>query len=585
MSRLYPRLSPKVLLAAGLSALLGACASAPMMPEAPPAPLAQAEPAPEPPPERAIPADSLYPLLLGEFALRRRDYDIALQQYTEQAPLLRDRGISAHATHIAQFLQREPEALASAALWVELEPDNIEANNTYATLLSRAGRTDEALPHLAMVARDQGKANFPILLNRFPQLGPERQTELISGLETLQEEFPNNASLLLTRALAYDELDQHDQALATLQALFEQDPYQYQGLLLEAKLLLEAGDETPFAHIEEALEADPEDSRLRLQYARLLTRSDIGAARGQFEILSAHAPRDGDLLFSLALINHEIGDDLAAKAYLRQLLDLGQRTDEAHYYLGRIAEQNGQLQDAVKAYMLVVEPDGPDFFSAKGRIGRILLDNGKTAEAGALFNELRQEYPETSERLYALEAEVLASVGFGAEAMTVLNEGVSALPDSSSLRYSRSLLSEKQGDLALMETDLRAIIAQDPTNATALNALGYSLANRTQRYAEARNLIEQALALEPMEPAILDSMGWVLYRQGNYDEALTYLERAYRAFPDPEVAAHLGEVLWVSGRADQARAIWRDALAKDPAHEILLSTIQRFDVSMLQNQP
>ncbi|GAB3286407.1 tetratricopeptide repeat protein [Parahaliea aestuarii] len=574
MSRLF--------LSACLTAMLGACASAPA-PEAPAVPVAEAEPAA--PPERAIPAESLYPLLLGEFALRRREYGTALELYTQQASLLRDRGVSAHTTHIAQFMQQERAARESAALWVELEPDNVEANNTYATLLSRVGRTNEALPHLAMVARDQGKANFPILLNRFPELDSEQQRELVDGLEALSAEFPDNPSLLLTRALAYDELQQHQQALDVLARLFDKEPYQYQGLLLEAKLLLEQDRDAPFAHIEEALAANPDDSRLRLQYARLLTRSDIDAARGQFEILSARSPEDGNLLFSLALINHEIGDNLAAKAYLNQLIELGQRSDEAHYYLGRIAEDADDLQAAVEAYMKVSEADSGDFYSAKGRIARILLENGEEDQARALFVNLRQAHPEARERLYALEAEVLSGVGDNDAAMAVLNEALSTLPESSSLRYSRSLLGEKQGNLTLMESDLRAIIAREPDNATALNALGYSLANRTQRYEEARELIERALILEPDEPAILDSMGWVLYRQGNYEDALFYLERAYRAFPDPEVAAHLGEVLWVSGRAEQARAIWGDALLKDPEHEILLSTIQRFDISMLQSAP
>lgn len=575
----------RLLPAACLIALLGACASTPA-PEAPVAEVpAEPEAEPAPPPERAIPADALYPLLVAEFALRRGAYDVALDQYIDQSRILRDRGVSAHTTHIAQFLQREPEAMAAARLWVELEPDNLEANNTYATLLARAGRTPEALEHLAVIARSGENANFPIVLNRFGALPPEQQAKLVAGLEALSAEQPDSTSLLLTRALAYEETGDRERALATLDQLFEQEPYQHQGLLLEAKLRLEGGEDAPFSHIEEALAAEPDNDRLRLQYARLLTRGDLPAARSQFEILSANSPRDGDLLFSLALINHELDDDLAARAYLRQLLELGQRTDEAHYYLGRIAEDDGQMQEAVKAYMAVSEADSPDFFSAKGRIGRILLQNNQPERSRALFADLRQQYPAAGERLYALEAEVLLDAGRGADSMDLLNRALEKLPDSTALRYSRSMLGEKQGNLALMESDLRAILEEDPDNATALNALGYSLANRTQRYDEALELIARALALEPGEPAILDSMGWVLYRQGRHTEALPYLERAYAAFPDPEVAAHLGEVLWVTGETGRAREVWRKALASDPDHEILVSTIRRFDVSMLQSAP
>ncbi len=582
----------RLLFALGLSTLLGACASAPG-PATPATDVTAAEPAtpetptaePTPPPERAFPEESVYPLLVAEFALRRRAYDLALERYLEQSDSLRDRGVSAHTTHIAQVMQREAEALQAVQLWVELEPDNLEANETLATLLVRAGRTPEALPHLATVARGGEAANFPILLSRFPELSAAQQNQLVEELDALSSEFPESKSILLTRALAFDELERSEDALAVLERLFELEPDQYQGLLLEAKLKLERGDRRPFDHIEEVLEADPENNRLRLQYARLLTREDMEAARKQFEILSAQSPRDGDLLFSLALINHEVGDDLAARAYLRQLLDLGQRTDEAHYYMGRIAEQSGSLREALESYMAVSDARSADFYSAKGRVGRILLDSGQTEESHAFFTALREEHPEHRERLYALEAELLLGADYPDRSLALLNEALQELPESTSLRYSRSMIGEKQGDLELMERDLRDILAREPDNATALNALGYSLANRTERFDEAEKLIARALVLAPNEPAILDSMGWVLYKQGRLDEALPYLQRAYDAFPDPEVAAHLGEVLWVSGANERAREIWREALARDPEHTVLVSTIRRFDVSMLQAAP
>ena len=163
------------------------------------------------------------------------------------------------------------------------------------------------------------------------------------------------------------------------------------------------------------------------------------------------------------------------------------------------------------------------------------------------------------------------------------NGCVLPIPETTSLLYARSMLAEQRDDLVQMEADLRTIIANEPDNSTALNALGYSLANRTERYDEALALISQALALEPDEPAILDSMGWVLYRTGRYEEALDYLTRAYAEFPDPEVAAHLGEVLWVNGDTDAATQVWQGALRKDPNHEILLSTLKRLGVSSLNS--
>ncbi len=530
-------------------------------------------------PERAIPEESLYPLLVAEFALRRRAYEVALDQYMEQSSLLEDAGISAHTTHLAQFMQREPEALEAVQQWVALEPDNIEANNTLATLLVRRGRTVEAIPHVAVVARSGSQTSFPMLLNGFRQLTPEQQAELVDGINSLAQEFPDDPQLILTQALIHEELGQNEQALAKLDQLFAIEPYQQQAVLLEAKLLVQNNRKDPFKRMRKALAENPGDSRLRLQYARLLTRDDMDEARKQFEILSAQNPEDADLLFSLALINRETGDNLAAKAYLQQMVKLGEREDEAHYYLGRIAEDEGDLKGALYKYKQVSA--GRDFLPANNRIGRILMDAGQVEETHQYFSALRDREPEQRESLYALEAELLNSNDLPEAGLAILDQGLSEFPDSTNLLYSRSMLAEQMGDLTTMESDLRTILAKDPDNATALNALGYTLANRTDRYVEARDLIARALVLQPGEPAILDSMGWVLYRQGEYEEALDYLRQAYDKFPDPEVAAHLGEVLWVSGDEAGAMEIWQAALLKDPDHEVLVATIKRLGITAL----
>jgi tetratricopeptide (TPR) repeat protein len=569
----------RLLLPAFLLALLSACAATPPVEEA--SPQVAAEPAPEAPEpvERPIPDDSLYPLLVAEFALRRRDYDLALEQYREQARILRDPGVSAHATHLAQFMQREAEALELVQQWVELEPDSTEAHHTLATLLVRQGRTVEAMPHLAVVARAGRDTNFPILLSSFDELSPEQQAELVRGINELAVEFPENIQLMLTQALILAQYEQFDAAREKLDQLFKLQPYQTQGMLLESKILLTVDDPAPFSRIERALESDPNDQRLRLQYARLLSVNDLPAARQQFEILSAQSPRDGDLLLSLALINREIGDDLTAKAYLRQLLALGQRTDEAHYYLGRIAEDEGDREAALEQYNQVQE--GRELLSAAQRAGIILVRNGELQESHAGFEQRRSAHPQLAEQLYALEADLLTQAGELDAALEVLNRALGEFPESNSLRYSRSMLGEQRNDLALMESDLRSIIERDPDNATALNALGYTLANRTDRYDEAYALISRALELQPDEPAILDSMGWILYRKGDYDEALKYLTQAYARFPDPEVAAHLGEVLWVSGNTVEATKVWQGALLKSPDHDILVETIERLGATSL----
>ena len=572
----------RLLLTGIACALLLACASQPpaTAPAQPPEAVAAPPPAPPPPPERAIPDDSVYPLLLAEFALRRGAFDVALEQYSAQAPLLRDPGVSAHTTHLAQYLAREPEALEAAQLWVELEPDNLEANNTLAILLIRQGRNVQALPHFALLARAGEEVNFPTVLNDFEQLSPAEQAELSQGVERLAREMPDNTQVLLTWAMIQAETRQFEASLATLQQVFALEPDQKQAALLEAKILMAQGSTQPFARLERMLAANPQDTQVRLQYARMLTATDLVAAQEQFEVLSNQAPRNGELLLSLALLNRETGDNAAAKNYLRQLLALEQHVDEAHYYLGRIAEEDGDQQAAIYEYKQVEE--GREFVAANGRLGLIYIGSGQLEEYGAHFDQLRREYPDRLEQLYGVEADLLARENEIAAALAVINEALQQMPDSTALRYARAMLAEEQGDLALLESDLRRIIAEEPDNATAMNALGYTLANRTQRYEEAYGLISQALALQPDEPAIMDSMGWVLYRMNRNEEALDYLARAYAAFPDPEVAAHLGEVLWVSGETGKAKQVWQGALLKDPDNPVLVETLQRLEVTGLE---
>lgn len=549
-------------------------------PTAQPATAGDEASAPSPPViERPIPAESVYPLLVAEFALRRRDFDTALRTYLQQAEVLGDPAISRHATHLAQYLQREDTALEAVTQWLEVEPDSVEANATRATLLARRGRSREALGHLAVVARSGQAARFPIILNRFKALPAGAQAALDGDVQALlDDDLGDSVSLRLTHALLAETAGRREEALARLQRVFELEPYQLQALLLEARLLLTLDRERPLARIESALEAQPGRSELRLQYARLLARRDVPAAREQFERLAEESPEDPKLLFSLALLNHELEDLGAARGYLQQVLEVDADNDPAWLFLGRIAASEGDTETALQHFRQVGE--GEEFVDATVSIGKLLLAETRDEEFGDYMVRLRQSYPRRREQLYGLEANLLTEAQRDRRGLQLLDEAISAFPESDNLYYARSILLERSGDIAAAERDLRRIIARDPDNATALNALGYTLANRTERHAEAQALIERALALQPNEPAILDSMGWVLYRRGRYERALEYLSRAYASFPDPEVAAHLGEVLWITGDTGGARDVWRGAYERDPEHRVLNATLERLGVSL-----
>jgi len=202
---------------------------------------------------------------------------------------------------------------------------------------------------------------------------------------------------------------------------------------------------------------------------------------------------------------------------------------------------------------------------------------GDIEEARNLLVQLRvRSDGEVKSRSYQAEAQILLDSGDLDNAFKVLNDGVRALPEDMSLRYTRALTAVGLGQLELAESDLREIISAQPDNAAAINALGYTLADMTERYDEAEQLILQAYELQPDDASIIDSMGWISYRLGRLPEAEGYLREAWKTMRNAEVAAHLGEVLWVSGQKDEARSIWRLGRELESNNEILIGTMQRF---------
>jgi tetratricopeptide (TPR) repeat protein len=247
--------------------------------------------------------------------------------------------------------------------------------------------------------------------------------------------------------------------------------------------------------------------------------------------------------------------------------------DSAHLNLGRIHEERDDPQSALAEYAQV--GPGSDYLPAQLRQSDILIGNGNWAEAAKRLSQARDEQPDYAVQLYLIEAETLTSNNQPDRGWQVLSQALKQYPDDVNLLYTRAMLAEKRDDLAQMEKDLRTIIKREPENAMALNALGYTLSDRTTRYAEAKELIEKAHRLNPDDPAVLDSLGWVNYRLGNLDEAERLLRQALERFPDHEVAAHLGEVLWANGKQSEARKVWGKALEQQPDSPILRSTLRR----------
>jgi tetratricopeptide (TPR) repeat protein len=531
----------------------------------------------EPEQTRPFPPESFYELLVAEFALHRGDYELALGNYLEQARDTHDIAVTERAARIAQFLKSDRAALEAAKLWVAVEPDNPEAQFTLGSQLAKAQQPLAALPHMAKVLESGARANFAVIAASAATLPESDRQQLLAEFDKLLLEHPGTTELLTGKALLLQELDRKDEALVLVRQVLDAQPDDTHAILIESKLLQELGrGEEANQRLAGMVSQNPYNRRLRLQYARQLTQTDMNRAREQFAILVQQSPHDADLLLSLALVSREVGALDDAKKYFQQLLSMNQRVPEAQFYLGAIAEQRKDPDAAILHYEQV--PPSDEFLPAIVRVVELRLAQDKLPAARKFLAATRDRYPQHALRLYLFEAEVLMQARRYDEGHQLLTAALKQFPQQPNLLYSRSTFSEKRDDVPLLERDLRALLQKDPDNAVALNALGYTLANKTRRYTEAHQLIRRALELKPDDPAILDSMGWVEFRRGNLQLAREYLEKAYAAFPDPEVAAHYGEVLWLLGEREQARSVWQRALDARGDTDIVRDTMRRLGV-------
>lgn len=518
--------------------------------------------------------ETVYSLLTAELAGQRNRFDIAMANYADQAAKTRDPGVAERAFRIAEYVGDDQASLDAALTWAKYDGQNLDAQRAAAIQLARNERYDESMVYMEKVLQGKGDTHFDFLALSAADTDQETRTGLLKSFDRLLAKYPTNGQLIFGKALLLQQ-DGDPQAALTL---LEDNPPQegeIAPLLLRARLLQIVGrgaDALPL--LEKSMRQYPDDKRLRLTYARMLVEQNrMDDAKVQFASLVQQYPEDDELRYSLALVSLEAQAWDEASTYLEQLVERGSHVDSAHLNLGRVAEERNDPQGALDEYAQVGA--GNDYLPAQLRQADILMANGRTDEASRRLAAARDSQPDYAIQLYLIESESLINNNRQDQAWQVLQQALKQFPDDLNLLYSRAMLAEKRNDLAQMETDLRAIIQREPDNAMALNALGYTLSDRTTRYAEAKALIEKAHRINPEDPAVLDSLGWVNYRLGQLDDAERYLRKALERFPDHEVAAHLGEVLWANGKQREAREVWAKALKDQPDSPILRSTLLR----------
>ncbi|MGE3846441.1 MAG: tetratricopeptide repeat protein [Gammaproteobacteria bacterium] len=564
-----------------LLALLAACATPPPSGPTGAAPLSVPAAPPvsvTPPPAApfAYENDPYYRLLMAEFAGQRGHLDVAVNNYVELAQTLRDPALAERATRIAVFARDDEAGLLAARTWVELDPRDMDARQILAAMYIRHQNPDAALEHLEYVlSHDDGQpGNRLRMVANLLGHEDDRQTAL-SVMEKLVARHGDDSDALLAYALLAIRAEQLDRARDAMNRIVKHTELSSSVAMAYLAILQKQG-KLPQAleWLDSVLATNPKQFGLRLIYARLLADANrYEEARLQFSALAAEAPENSDILFALGLLNLQANRVDDARTNFEKLIKLDTRTDEAHFYLGQIAEARKQPEVALKHYKQV--QGGGNYFGAQMRTALVKAVKGETDQALVFLDKVPVEDDEQRFSVARAKGEILSDKGRLDEAMQVYDAALHGDAFNSDMLYTRAMLAERMGKIDVLERDLRTIIAREPENAQALNALGYTLADRTKRYDEALALISKAMELAPKDFYILDSMGWVLYRLGRLEEAVDYLKRAKELRNDPEVAAHLGEVLWVKGERDAARQTWDAALRDTPNDKKLLEVIKR----------
>jgi Uncharacterized enzyme of heme biosynthesis len=522
--------------------------------------------------------DILYKLLVAELAGQRGQLGVAVKNYLELARETRDPEVAGRATRIAVYARDDQAAAEAAKIWLELDPESSDAHQVLAVMAVRRSDIETALVHFDHIIKTPDHMLDQKLWVIANLLGREQDQALVKQImERLMEGYQDDPEALYAYAHVMSELNDDDRAGEILAKVLSLVPDNSNANISYASVLKKQGKaEAAIAWMEKALQTNGKDFNLRMFYARMLTdERRFDDARRQFEILIAQAPNNTDVLYSLGLLYLQSNRLDEAAAYFQRLSDLGNAGQEADYYLGRIAEEKGELQEAANRYHSIHE--GVNYFDAQVRLGVLLARQDRMDDARQHLQNVRVESREQKVILAQAEAELLTDKKLYDEAMAVFDEALVNNRNDSDLLYSRAMLAEKMNRLDILERDLRTILSQDAEHAQALNALGYTLADRTNRYQEAYDLVSKALAISPDDFYILDSMGWVLYRMGRLDEAIEYLNRALAVRKDPEIAAHLGEVLWVKGDKAAAKQIWETAIKETPEDSRLLDVIKRFN--------
>ncbi|MCA0973141.1 tetratricopeptide repeat protein [Halomonas denitrificans] len=568
----------RTLLALSLTAWLAGCQGVSYSPSGSAYDMASDDPmAGAPPITRGLDAEGLSTLLIAEMAGQRGDYRRATEGYLAAAERYRSPALVERATLAARFTDDTALIERAARQWQSVSPEAPVAAQILGNLAGSRGNWTEALQQRLIAPGEDDITRF---VDTALSSGADPQAlaaKLNEALTTGQRDARQRDDLQLALALTDSAAGNHDAAQRRIAALEASSRNSTQGLLAESRIALDAGRyQQARSTARRGLDQSPEDPRFLLLMARADIRlGNLTSAEGNTDTLLDTRGDNPLLRVGLAQLYLEEGHRAPARRLLLPLVDDPQAPSALYLLLGSIAEQEGDVDNALLYYRRV--PPGPDFLLSRQRAASMLIEADRLLDARAFLRVERLRHDEAYTGLVVTEVQLLDQQGMNAQAETLLNRELTRTPEDGDLRYFRAMRAWTEGDMDTSEQDLRTLVEQQPDNAVALNALGYTLADAgdPDDFAEARRLIQRAYDLSPDNPAILDSLGWIAYREGKPEVALPWIEQAWRQIPDQEVAAHLIEVLWDLGERERARDLLKQAQERFEERPLIVDLLDR----------
>lgn len=528
--------------------LFSACAQQPVTPAAP-ATVAPAVSQPVASAQISAPhydAQTLSDLLVAEVAAQQGDLPKALALYVKQTHKTGDAKLAQQAARLALYMGQAQTALDMTAIWLQQQPASLDAlqiNTLAHVLLGQPDAVRADVDQQLKIAPDQALSE---LLANSQELSAQQLQVLLTALAGLTDSYPQQASLWFAKALTEQQKGNFQNAIDACDQALELKPDHLESQLLKARLLVQLKQPKQALKLLAKLEKHHAD-KPQVAIARihlLLQQQQNRAAQRALKRFTQRFPEQQDMQLALALFALQQGDADSAIPVLEKLQQAGYQPDDIALYLGQAEAMQENWQAAIDAYLKV---GGKHQLQAGVEAARLLYQQHQDQAASDLFTKLRQQHADQAAILFAAEASLLTEQKQTKRAWTLIEQGLAQHPKDTDLLYLRAMAEDQRGNYAAMEQDLHTLLKLDPNNVNALNALGYTLSNHSQRYQEAWYYIKRAHARAPNNPAIQDSLGWVLYRLERFDEALPLLQKAYDTLPDPEVAAHLVQTLRALG--------------------------------------